>query len=54
MARWASLKLLKFVSQTHSSLRLRKKRSMTPFCSGVYGVMYSCLIPYSRHAFRNR
>jgi hypothetical protein len=28
--------------QTHSSLRLRKNRSIMPFCSGVYGVMNSC------------
>jgi hypothetical protein len=28
-------KLVKLCCQTHSSFRLRKKRSMMPFCSGV-------------------
>jgi len=32
----------KLCCQVHSSLRLRKKRSIIPFCSGVYGVMNSC------------
>lgn len=35
-------------SQTHSFFRLPKKRSIMPFCSGVYGVMYSWSRPYRR------
>ena len=38
----ACSKLTKLCCQTHSSFKLRKKRSMIPFCSGVDGVMNSC------------
>ena len=37
MVRRASSNVWNVCCQTHSSLRLRKKRSMMPFCSGVYG-----------------
>jgi hypothetical protein len=38
---FAEPKLEKRVSHTHSSFNERKNGSIMPFCSGVYGVMYS-------------
>ena len=38
-SRRACSKLTKLCCQTHSSFRLRKKRSMIMFCSGVYGAL---------------
>lgn len=42
ITRRACLKLEKLCCQVYSSFRLRKNRSMSPFCSGVYGLMNSC------------
>jgi hypothetical protein len=42
----------KVVLLGHSSLRLKKRRSTTPFCSGYYGVMNSWWRRWSRHAAR--
>ena len=48
ITRRACPKLMRLCCQTHSSFKLRKKRSTSPFCSGVYGVMSSCCSVGSR------
>jgi hypothetical protein len=43
--RLASAILAKRWIQQHSSLKVRMKRSHRPFCSAVYGAMYSWVSP---------
>jgi hypothetical protein len=54
IARRTSAKSVNVRCHTHSSLRERKNRSMSPFCSGLYGVMNSWRSRHSWQAARKR
>lgn len=58
IALFASEKEEKEWSQMHSSFMVRMNLSTTPFCSGVYGVMYSVFRPWAfincKYAFEEK
>jgi hypothetical protein len=54
MTDFASRNVVKLFNQIHPSFSIRMKRSIAPFCSGEYGVMYSGSRPYRFTSFTYR